>query len=196
VTITNNVIYKNNRAGIRVGDYVAEVSNNTLVANGSASDGMGGGIAYDNRVNVALDGQPSGTLGSPIYFKNNIIAYNVKGGMRGMGFDNSSLDRNYNLVYSNNYPSYFVATPDCTSPATWRCYIALYGGFRGNVYDPNDIFDDPLFTDRANYDYTLQVGSPGDGTASDSGDMGAWGGTGGTFNIPGQTQNYDVPMDW
>jgi len=63
--------------------------------------------------------------------------------------------------------------------------------------DPNAIMADPLFTDRANAppDYTLTGSSPGSGTASDSTDRGAWGGTG-TFNIPGQTQNYDVPMDW
>ena len=40
--------------------------------------------------------------------------------------------------------------------------------------DPNDIVDDPLFTDRANDDYTLTGSSPGSGTASDSGDKGAW----------------------
>ena len=39
-----------------------------------------------------------------------------------------------------------------------------------------------ILKDRANDDYRLQVGSPGDGTASDSGDKGAWGGS--------------YPIDW
>ena len=67
--------------------------------------------------------------------------------------------------------------------------------FSLKTQDPNDIVDDPLFTDRDNDDYTLTGSSPGSGTASDGGDRGAWGGTG-TFNIPGQTENYNVFMDW
>ena len=45
--------------------------------------------------------------------------------------------------------------------------------FSLKTQDPNDIVDDPLFTDRDNDDYTLTGSSPGSGTASDSGDKGA-----------------------
>jgi hypothetical protein len=174
-TITNNVIYKNNRGGIRVGDFVAEVSNNTLVANGSVSDSMGGGIAYDNRVNVALDGQPQGTLGSPITFKNNIIAYNVKGAMRGMGFDNSSLDRDYNLVWENN-----GVVGSCLGKPFFWCMM-LYGGIPPS---PNDVMADPLFRSMTtgSEDYQLGAGSPGIGNGENNATMGAWGGL--------------DPMDW
>ena len=54
--------------------------------------------------------------------------------------------------------------------------------FSLKTQDPNDIVDDPLFTDRDNDDYTLTGSSPGSGTASDSGDRGAWGGS--------------YPIDW
>jgi len=47
--------------------------------------------------------------------------------------------------------------------------------FSLKTQDPNDIVDDPLFTDRDNDDYTLTGSSPGSGTASDSGDKGACG---------------------
>ena len=75
----------------------------------------------------------------------------------------------------------------------FRCLIGQYGfktlywDYTTNpatlkTQDPNDIVDDPLFTDRANDDYTLTGSSPGSGTASDSGDKGAWGGS--------------YPIDW
>ncbi len=182
-TIKNNVIYKNNRAGIRVGDYVTAISNNTVVSNGNSSASMGGGIVYDNMANVALDAKPNGTLSSPIEVKNNIIAYTVKAALRGLGFTNTpgSEERDYNLLYANNYtdpPTGFVLTPDCSSPSTWRCYIAQYGFFASSPF-ANDIFADPVFVDMTtgSEDYQLDTGSPAIGAGSDSNDMGAFGGS-------------------
>ena len=68
--------------------------------------------------------------------------------------------------------------PCCTGAGTGTCL----GDDKLKLTDPNDILDDPLFTDRANDDYTLTGSSPGSGTASDSGDKGAWGGS--------------YPIDW
>jgi hypothetical protein len=68
--------------------------------------------------------------------------------------------------------------PCCTGAGTGTCL----GDSKLKLADPNDILDDPLFTDRANDDYTLTGSSPGSGTASDSGDKGGWGGS--------------YPIDW
>ena len=68
--------------------------------------------------------------------------------------------------------------PCCTGAGTGKCP----GDSKLKLADPNDILDDPLFTDRANDDYALTGSSPGFGTTSDSGDRGGWGGS--------------YPIDW
>ena len=208
-TIKNNVIYKNNRAGIRVGDYAVEISNNTLVANGNVSDDMGGGIVYDSQINTCMDCMPSGTLGSPIPVKNNIIAYTEKAAFMGLGFTNTlgSEERDYNLIYDNN-PGAWWMTADCgyvaaggdydTGLIDFKCLGGQYG-FPDVLYwdpddsdpnrilktvDPNDILDNPDFVDMTtgSEDYQLDTGSPGIGAGEGPTDMGAWGGA--------------DPMDW
>jgi hypothetical protein len=184
--IENNVIYNNNRAGIRAGDYVTDILNNTVVYNGGW-DGinMGGGIVYDSMANIALDSRPVGTPSSPINVKNNVIAYSKKAALRGMGFTNTpgAEERDYNLLYANNMGG-FVTTPDCTLPATFRCYFAQYGFRSVPLVAPHDIFADPVFVDMTpgTEDYQLDTGSPGIGAGEGGTDMGAWGGA--------------DPMDW
>jgi hypothetical protein len=209
VTIKNNVIYKNNRAGIRVGDYAVEISNNTVVSNGNVSHDMGGGILYDSQINTCMDCQPSGTLGSPIPVKNNIVAYNEKAAFVGLGFTNTlgSEERDYNLIYDNN-PGAWWMTPDCgyvaaggdytTQQIDFKCLAGQYG-FQPlywdylpvkilKTQDPNDILDNPDFLSMTtgSEDYRLDtIGpppSPGIGAGEGGTDMGAWGGA--------------DPMDW
>ena len=207
-TIKNNVIYKNNRAGIRVGDYAVEISNNTVVSNGNVTDDMGGGIVYDSQINTCMDCQPSGTLGSPITVKNNIIAYNEKAAFMGLGFTNTlgSEERDYNLIYSNN-PGAWWWTEDCgyvaaggdytTQQIDFKCLSGQYGfqplywdcwqcpeGKILKTQDPGDILDNPDFVNMTtgSEDYQLDTGSPGIGAGEGGTDMGAWGGA--------------DPMDW
>jgi len=206
VNIQNNVIYKNNRAGIRVGDFVTEISNNTVVANGNVTAGMGGGIVYDSSTN--LDSMPTGTLASPIPVKNNVIAYNEKAALLGLGFTNTlgSEERDYNLIYSNN-PGAWWWTEDCgyvaaggdysTELIDFKCLAGQYGfqplywdcwqcpgGKTLETEDPGDILDDPVFVSMTTgtEDYQLDTGSPGIGAGESGTDMGAWGGS--------------DPMDW
>jgi hypothetical protein len=133
--------------------------------------------------------------------KDNVIAYNARAALAGMGITNTvgSEERDYNLIYSNNPGAWFWSA-DCGYPAAYpdytqmnfRCMIGQYGfpilywDYNPvemlKTQDPNDILDNPLFTNRANDDYTLTGSSPGSGTASDSGDKGAWGGS--------------YPIDW
>jgi len=95
--------------------------------------------------------------------------------------------------YKDKGNAYCIASvnpyPCCTGAGTGTCL----GDKKVKLADPNDILDDPLFTDRANDDYRLCISagnpdpsctgtSPGSGAASDSGDMGAWGGS--------------YPIDW
>jgi hypothetical protein len=156
------------------------IRHNTVVDNGGGTTpegaNRGGGIVYHD--NLADDGttpcyycRPHGNAPASTIVYDNVIAYTAKAALRGMRY----ADRDYNLLYANNTGG-FVTTPDCSYPATWRCYMGQYGGYNG-VDALNDIFADPLFTDRANDDYTLTGSSPGSGTASDSGDRGAWGGS-------------------
>jgi hypothetical protein len=211
-TIKNNVIYKNNRAGIRVGNFVQEISNNTVVSNGNVSHGMGGGIVYDS--SSALDEMPTGTIPTKPIVKNNIIAYTEKAALIGLGFTNTlgTEERDYNLIYSNN-PGATWMTADCgyvaasgdysTGDIDFKCLAGQYG-FRvlywdNNVLktqDPNDILDDPVFVSMTTgtEDYQLDTGSPGLGAGEGGTDMGAWGGIG-TFSTP-YGSGYNVYMDW
>jgi parallel beta-helix repeat protein len=211
--IENNLVYENKYAGIRVGDGVLSgmtIRHNTVVDNGGGATldraVAGGGIVYHDGYDSSGTTpcyycRPLGTIPSSINVKDNVIAYNARAALAGMGITNTvgSEERDYNLIYSNNPGAWFWSA-DCGYPAAYpdysqmnfRCMIGQYG-FQTlywdynpvktlKTQDPNDILDNPLFTNRANDDYTLTGSSPGSGTASDSGDKGAWGGS--------------YPIDW
>ncbi|MFC1819014.1 right-handed parallel beta-helix repeat-containing protein [Thermodesulfobacteriota bacterium] len=199
--IENNLVYDNDYAGIRVGDGVLSgmtIRHNTVVDNGGGTtpeprSRVGGGIVYHDGYDQ--DGstpcyycRPYGTIPLAINVKDNVIAYNSRAALAGMGYPNTvgSEERDYNLIYSNNPGAWFWSA-DCGYVAAGGDYSTnqmnvgcLSGQYSFNpLYwdydpvktlksqDPNDIFDDPLFTDRANDDYTLTGSSPGAGTASD-----------------------------
>ena len=182
-TIENNLVYGNALAGIRVGpgwNSAGVIRHNTVVGNGGGatsdfpSGGAGGGINYHDATDGAggdcYDCTPHGT--SPVItLKDNVITDNTKGAMRGMNFNNSGLDRDYNLVWFNNNTDIDVCL---LSYPAFFCYKYMYGGVSPS---PNDIIADPLYQNIATDDYRLTGSSPGSGAASDSGDMGAWGGT-------------------
>ncbi len=177
-TITNNLVYGNTRAGIRFsGDNsvpyapfdaswgITEIVNNTVTDNGSGD--TGGGIVYDD-INTVTDpetGLPRDFASSPLreetqtarVIKNNITAYNNRAGVRDAVCGES---RDYNLYYYN-YGT--TAVP----PQIAGC------SFTGN---PNELFVDPLFVDRAGADYSLQAGSPAENAGDDGNDLGAFGG--------------------
>ncbi len=178
-TINNNLVYENHRGGIRFGDWIDEIINNTVADNGDAVADMGGGIIYDNiNASDAVNASPAGTPPAALDIRNNICAYNQKAGIRAC-FDNTGLERDYNLLYANYPWNSIFSRPnseDCGWPALddMSCIKQQYGGCGayfvkgvGILLDaPNDIIADPQFVDRAADDYRLQAGSP----AVDAGD--------------------------
>ncbi len=127
-TIENNLVYSNDRAGVRVGwenlsdDHITHIVNNTVVGNGSliqvepdVFEGRGGGVIYDNLAGE-INAQPGGALPGQLLIRNNIMAYNEMAGLRvgKMPLDDSGCPgnpvysgdginyRDYNLVYANH----------------------------------------------------------------------------------------------
>lgn len=144
-TIDNNLVYENNRGGIRYGDHIDEIVNNTVTGNGNAAIGSGAGIAYDNLAGAVND-PPTGTPPTEIPIKNNIAADNYRAGIRdGL----CSSQRNYNLYYGNNGRT--------TLP------MPQIAGCDSNA---NEIFAEPSFVNKSLDDYRLNSGSP----AVDAGD--------------------------
>jgi hypothetical protein len=208
--IQNNLVFKNNRGGIRFGDYITEILNNTVVSNGANE--KGGGIVFDTLTGEVND-PPSGTIAdSPNYpypiSRNNISAYNEMAGLRygknpggetvcpgNPDYSDGELYRDYNLLYANypwNIAQDRANDPACglPDPPDRSCVNQQYGGC-GHTWDfpyiiyPNDIMADPLFVDMESDDYHLDIGSPAINAGySDVGstDMGAYGGA--------------YPMDW
>jgi hypothetical protein len=184
-TIYNNLVYENQRGGIRFGDWIDEIINNTVSDNGNdnntpddPADDMGGGIIYDDiDAGDAVNDPPYGIPPAPILIRNNISTYNYKAGIRAC-FANTegAEERDYNLVYSNFG---WDSNPDCGWPGSpkLKCLRQQYGGCVANhvpdvgivLDDPNDKIENPLFLDRNNDDYSLGVGSP----AIDGGDPAA-----------------------
>ena len=153
---------------------------------------MGGGIIYDDLAGAVNDA-PFGTPPAPLNIRNNICTHNQKAGIRAC-FDmtEGSEERDYNLVYANNR---WDSNPDCGWSSvpigelnSMQCANQQYGGCGSdwdvypNLIYPNDIMDDPLFTNMGADDYTLQSGSPAENGGDDSTDMGAYGGS--------------YPIDW
>ncbi len=186
--ITNNLVYGNTRSGIRFsGDNISpydpfaydeawgitEISNNTVVDNGSGE--TGGGIVYDD-INVTTDPQTGSArafASPPIrndsqtarVIKNNIAAYNNRAGIRDAA---CGAARDYNLYYGN------FGKLTSVPAQTGGCVQGSGPNFTGN---PHELFEDPMFVDRAAGDYHLQAGSPGKGSGDDGNDMGAYGGS-------------------
>ena len=108
----------------------AQVYNNTIVGNiasGQGGHGKGGGIYFSAR--------GPGWNG---FFKNNIVAFNPRGGGVWADIDDSAyFVWDYNLVFGND-------TAD---------YIGIEPG-------PHDVHNDPLFVDRFSGDYRLLSNSP------------------------------------
>jgi hypothetical protein len=184
-TIYNNLIYRNQRGGIRFGDYITEIVNNTVVNNGSGNGG--GGIVYDNLAGAVND-PPAGNPSAPLVIRNNISAYNEQTGIRAC-FDNTPdfEQRDYNLVYLNNGTSDdcgWYTLGDVSYVENLRCANKQYGGCGAHtprpleMDDPHDIIADPLFvnTSPGQEDYHLQAGSPAKNAGDDGNDMGAYGG--------------------
>jgi parallel beta-helix repeat protein len=170
-SIYNNLVYENHRGGIRFGDWIDEIINNTVADNGNATEDRGGGIIYDYiNAGHGVNDQPAGTPPAALDIRNNICAYNEKAGIRAC-FDNTGLERDYNLLYSNNG----TGATDCgwgTGVYVRNCVNMNYGGcgltdsLPWTMLDPNDILAAPQFENRAGDDYRIQSSSP----AVDAGD--------------------------
>jgi parallel beta-helix repeat protein len=170
-TIYNNLVYGNQRSGIRFGDNITEIVNNTVVSNGTNATLPGAGIVYDDLAGD-VNAEPGGYATTDIPIKNNICTNNVKAGIR-INIDPSGdcpANRDYNLLCQNNG----MTDTTCPAPPPYFCeYRQLYMC----PANANEIIDDPLFTDPGNDDYTLQGGSPGSGSGESGVDMGAYGGS-------------------
>lgn len=103
-----------------------------------------------------VDGPP------PDSWTNNIFDYGTGDVFGYDGFDVSRYSGNHNLFYNRSGAVSFGAQG--TTLAAWRTNTGS---------DANSIEGDPLLTDPANKDFTLQVGSPAIGAASDGSDIGA-----------------------
>jgi parallel beta-helix repeat protein len=184
-TIYNNLVYENERCGIKYGNYIAEIINNTVVDNGKVMF-KGSGIAYDSLDGYVTDGCSGDGPSIPI--RNNISALNNMTGIRtGSTVCLSGDYRDYNLLFGNQ------RTSDESPPFSQSyCFMQLCGCWQND----NEIFGDPQFmmvnfycteenvpydccTDAGTgtcNDYQLDTGSPGIGTGEGGIDMGAYGG--------------------
>ena len=149
ITVKDNLLYNNRMAGIAMGGYDAErgstencfIINNTLYNNDTLEDGNGEILLqFDTQDNI---------------IKNNIFYANDQGLMIGNPFtENINNVVDYNLYFSS------AGITD----SEWEWQSNSFQGF--NTYtlatgnDSHSLFLDPLFTDPANGDYTLQAGSP------------------------------------
>ncbi len=174
-SIYNNLVYENHRGGIRFGDWIDEIINNTVADNGNSTDDRGGGIVYDDiSAGDAINAIPAGDPPAALDIRNNICAYNEKAGIRAC-FDNTGLERDYNLVYFNN-----GMTDDCgwytlggvSYVGDLICANMQYGGCGADIpvplamEDPHDMIANPIFEDRTTDDYRIKSTSP----AVDAGD--------------------------
>ncbi|MFC1747729.1 right-handed parallel beta-helix repeat-containing protein [Pseudomonadota bacterium] len=180
--VENNLVYRNHMGGIRVGDWIDGVNHNTVVENGM------GGIAYDD-IEGAVNDPPHGSPAIPFPIRNNVLVGNGMAGVNAgtVSFDwddagqqwvgsttgtcgNWVNDRQYNLFTLNNGLDdscngdsvmpwcYFMQTATCT-------------------LNEGEILQDPLFVDKAGSDFSLQSGSPAQGSGAGGVDMGAYGGS-------------------
>jgi hypothetical protein len=178
IKIYDNVIYdaggqgprNNDRKGIRVtADATADVYNNVVYDCTGSGIGITSDVdtvnVWNNTVENCNDvGDDFGSIGvvyrtdyaqGSIEIQNNII-YHTQSGRRCFFADTSAegaiTTMDYNLWY------------DSTAEETMRRNGTTYGTFatyQAAGYEPNSVMsDNPDFTDQANHDFTLQVGSP------------------------------------
>ncbi|WP_446009654.1 right-handed parallel beta-helix repeat-containing protein [Candidatus Electrothrix sp.] len=143
--IRNNLIYENGHAGIRAVVTPLLIANNTVTNNQLAGISIG---------DPTVDGTTTDIQTPEI--KNNIITHNGEAGIYSNGSGYS-----YNLLFANNKVNGFH--PD------FLWYTRLqFAGFEDDVSleKSKNILADPLFVDPAQHDYHLRPGSP----AIDSGD--------------------------
>jgi hypothetical protein len=130
--VDNNVAarytYYAQGGGIRASGILIKIYNNTIVGNAANGDlgGRGGGLYF-----YSISANGIGLI------KNNIIAYNLRGGGAYGTRDSSCTAWDYNLVSGNGGGDYL--------------------GFQAG---PHDIQSDPLFVDRFSGDYRLLSNSP------------------------------------
>jgi hypothetical protein len=123
------VIYYAQGGGIRASGILVKIYNNTIVGNATNGDlgGQGGGLYF---YSVSSSGEG--------FIKNNIIAYNLRGGgAYGTINDSTCTAWDYNLVFDNGGGDYLGFQPG-----------------------PHDIQTDPLFINRFSGDYHLLSNSP------------------------------------
>lgn len=199
-TIENNLVYQNERGGIRFGEYITSITHNTVTSNGmwipKPEDDTfmrGGGIIYSD-LTGELNGPPSGYLEAPIIIKNNITYDNYNAGIMTGAINGGPCDiwegfRDYNLVSKN------MGWPETEAEIGWMLPWAWIQNL-GGCYPPSsgEIYAAPEFVDYLGDDFHLQPTSaavdagdptfpydvaipsgtpPNDGTVSD---MGAHGG--------------------
>jgi hypothetical protein len=134
--IASRIIYQAQGGGVRAGGSRTRIYNNTISGNSAYGDGghgLGGGLHTTTLL-------PNGES----FAKNNIIAFNSRGGgVYCHVADSSDSLWDYNLVFGNSNVDYIGLAPG-----------------------PNDINSDPQFSDRFSGDYRLLQDSP----CIDSGD--------------------------
>ena len=167
ITISNNILQKNKRAGINAAWATGVIRNNLACENGHAGI-RAGATPMLIANNTVTDNQLAGiSVGAPAVdpttaemqapeIKNNIITHNGEAGIHANGSGYS-----HNLLFANNKVNGFH--PD------FLWYTRLqFGGYEDMVSleKSKNILADPLFVNPAQHDYHLRPGSP----AIDSGD--------------------------
>ena len=147
ITVRNNVLYNNDKAGLVFGGYDATVgsvencsfTNNVLYKNDVLNEGVG---------EVWIQFAQNNDLRNNIFYSTgqNVLLYSEGGNV------NNTLD--YNLWYTESG----AGSAQFTWQSTW------YGNFSdfqsGSGQDANSVFNDPLFDDAANADFHVSQTSP------------------------------------
>ncbi len=147
ITVRNNIIYKNDKAGLVFGGYAVNTgrvknctfTGNTLYKNDTMHEGLG---------ELWIQYAEENELYNNIFYANNqnVLLYSETG--------------NVNNVL--NYNSWFCESGQNNGQWTWNNHT--YTGFSdyqsATGQDANSIFTDPLFVDAPNTDFHITVNSP------------------------------------
>lgn len=192
--IENNLIYKNNTAGIRYGNFVRPINHNTVVGNGVS--GKGAGIVFDDpdlqpappAPPDPINRDPKGSPTTPVAdIKNNILVSNKNAGVNAGTLWSGAATcpdhvghRQYNLYYRNNGATSTICTQS-PPPFVARPQVAMCGFNTGEWYCSHG------FVNETNEDYhllpTSRAKNAGDPALPDDvppppADLGAYGGPG------------------
>ncbi len=151
IIIRNNLVYDNTEKGIAIGGYSSEVGwvknveiyNNTIVNNGDNDQENNGQLTVSKAENVNI--------------YNNIIA--VSSADMYIYYESSSIPKEMriNVVYDNNlYYNNSAKESICFKMQGTK----IIGINNFKVYDQNAKFNDPLFKNWSNNDYSLSENSP------------------------------------